>query len=54
MGRIRSHELAEAEALLAEVAAWTTDDIDALPRLYQEKAREYRQLAKAGAAEASS
>lgn len=48
MTRIRSRDLYEAEALLEEVAAWSEDEIDQLPLLYREKAREYRRLVNGG------
>lgn len=48
MPRIRSAHVAEAEDLLVEVVSWSEDDIDQLPPLYQEKAREYRRLVKDG------
>lgn len=38
----------EAEELLEEVASWSDDAISQLPRLYREKAREYRELLNAG------
>lgn len=49
MVRIRSKELAEAENLLANVCSWPEAEVDALPRFYREKAREYRGLANRGA-----
>ena len=48
MSRIRSRELYEAEELLEEVVSWSDDRIKRLPRLYREKAREYRRLANSG------
>lgn len=48
MVRIRSKDLYEAEELLAEVASWSDEEIDALPALYQEQAERYRRLANAG------
>lgn len=48
MGRIRSKELLEAEELLEKVAAWTEGEIDQLPLLHREKAREYRRLVNSG------
>ena len=48
MARIRSTELLEAEELLEEVAAWSEDEIEQLPLLYREKAREYRRLVNSG------
>jgi hypothetical protein len=40
--RIASSEVFEAEDLLEEVSSWNEEDIEELPRLYREKAREYR------------
>ena len=40
--RIASSEVFEAEELLEEVSSWSEEDIEELPRLYREKAREYR------------
>ena len=54
MTRVRSKTLHEAEKLLAEVATWSDDEIDTLPRLYQERAREYRRLLKSGQREDTS
>lgn len=48
MGRIRSRDLSEAEELLAAVATWSEADIEALPRLYREKAYAYRALVNPG------
>jgi hypothetical protein len=51
MARIRSRDLYEAEELLAEVASWSDDRVERLPKLYREKAREYRRLANQGEGE---
>ena len=48
MTRIRSKDLLEAEELLAEVASWPDARVERLPKLYREKAREYRRLANSG------
>lgn len=48
MGRVLSHELVEAENLLEEVASWSEEEMEELPRFYQEKAREYRRLMQLG------
>lgn len=48
MGRIGSGDLYEAEQLLATVAAWSDEDIKALPKFYREKAEAYRQLVNGG------
>lgn len=37
-----SSRLAEAEELLQTVNSWTEEQVEELPKLYQEKAREYR------------
>lgn len=44
MGRIQSKELYEAKELLADLSSWSDEEIEALPRFYQEKAREYQRL----------
>lgn len=48
MSRVTTREVAEAEELLAEVATWSDEEIAALPKLYREKAYEYRRLANSG------
>lgn len=48
MTRIQSKELYEADELVDEVAAWSDDEIAALPKFYREKAREYQRLANGG------
>lgn len=48
MVRIRTKRLFEAEELLEEVASWSEEEVEALPRFYREKAREYRRLVKDG------
>lgn len=48
MVRIGSKELYEAEELLAELASWSEEEIEQLPRFYREKAHEYRRLANSG------
>ena len=40
--RVASSEVFEAEDLLEELESWSDEDIEELPRLYREKAREYR------------
>jgi hypothetical protein len=54
MAHLRSKHLYEAEELLAEIASWTDDEIEALPQFYREKAREYRRLMNQGEREATS
>lgn len=48
MGRTRLQRIAEAEDLLQRVASWSPKELDELPRLYREKAIEYRQLWNSG------
>jgi len=50
MSRLLSEKLAKAEHLLEEVNSWTEEEIEELPKLYQEKAREYRSLTNSGEA----
>lgn len=54
MARIRSKEMYEAEELLAEVASWSDEEINTLPKFYRETAREYRRLANDGEQEDTS
>ena len=44
MNRVQPSEVFEAEELLAEIASWSEDEIEELPKFYREKAREYRRL----------
>jgi hypothetical protein len=48
MGRIGSRRLYEAEELLEEVASWSDEEVEALPKWYREAAERYRRLAKSG------
>lgn len=48
MARIGPPELFEAEELLEEVTSWSDEEIETLPLLYREKAREFRRLEKHG------
>jgi hypothetical protein len=48
MGRIASSEAFEAEELLDEVESWSEEEIKELPKLYREKAREFRRLRNRG------
>jgi hypothetical protein len=48
MGRITSSEVFEAEELLNEVESWSEEEIEELPKLYREKAREFRRLRNRG------
>lgn len=43
-----SQEIHEAENLLNEIKSWSEEEIEELPRFYQEKAKEYRQLLNQG------
>lgn len=44
----RLSRLAEAEELLEQVASWSEAEIEQLPKLYRERAREYRGLLQSG------
>ena len=46
--RVASSEVFEAEELLEEVRSWSEEKIEELPRLYREKAKEYRRLTQPG------
>jgi len=48
MSRIESSEFFEAEELLEEVESWSEEEIEELPKLYREKAREFRRLRNRG------
>ena len=48
MSRIASSEVFEAEELLEEVKSWSEEEVEKLPKLYQEKAREFRRLTHQG------
>ena len=48
MGRVLTRDLAEAEELLSEVQSWSEEEVESLPRLYREKAKEYRRLKNSG------
>lgn len=48
MVSLRPDELEEAASLLREVTSWSDDEIEELPKLYREKAREYRRLLQPG------
>jgi Tfp pilus assembly protein PilP len=48
MGRTLSRDLAEAEDLLEQVRSWSEKEVNQLPKLYREKAREYRELSQQG------
>lgn len=38
----------EAEELLEELESWSKEEIEELPKLYRERAREYRGLTNSG------
>jgi hypothetical protein len=44
----RLSRLAEAQELLEQVASWNETEIEQLPKLYRERAREYRRLLQSG------
>jgi hypothetical protein len=48
MGRVLSRDCFEAEELLERVQSWSEEEVEALPGLYREKAREYRRLLQQG------
>ena len=48
MTRTLSRRLYEAEELLTKVGSWSEDEIEELPKLYREKAKEYRGLLQPG------
>ena len=48
MARIASREVFEAEELLEEVESWSAQEIEELPKFYQEKARELQRLTQQG------
>lgn len=48
MARVRTKQVFEAEELLEEVASWSEEEVETLPRFYREKARKYRNLVKDG------
>ena len=41
-------ELSEAEELLNEVCSWSEAEVEELPKLYRERAREFRRLMQQG------
>jgi hypothetical protein len=44
MRRVLSERLAEAEELLEEVDSWSDEEIEELPKLYRDKAREFQRV----------
>jgi hypothetical protein len=45
---VSSSQIMEAEELLAELESWSKEEIEELPKLYRERAREYRGLVQSG------
>jgi len=45
---VLSQEIAEAEELLQEVESWSDEEVEELPKFYQDKAREFRGLTNSG------
>lgn len=41
-------EIAEAERLLEEVASWSDEEVQALPGLYRDQAKRYREQLNSG------
>ena len=48
MSQVLPRELYEVEELLEEVKSWSEEEVQRLPKLYREKAREYRRLPNPG------
>lgn len=48
MSRVSITTIAEVEELLSVVASWSEEEVEALPRLYRERAKMYRALANQG------
>ena len=44
MTRFLTEDMNEAEQLLDELSSWSKEEIEELPLLYREKAKEYRRL----------
>jgi len=44
MSRVQPSEVFEAEDLLAEIASWSDNEIEELPKFCRLKAKEYRRL----------
>jgi hypothetical protein len=44
MSRVESSEVFEAENLLEEVNSWSDEEIEGLPKLYRDKAREFQRV----------
>jgi hypothetical protein len=45
MGRIAASQVFEAEELLEEIRSWSEEEVEKLPKLYRQKAREFQELA---------
>ncbi|WP_436935722.1 hypothetical protein [Halovenus marina] len=48
MKRLSAGLLHEAEELLEKVDSWSDEELEELPKLYREKAREYQGLTQSG------
>lgn len=48
MTHVPLHHLAEADELLTEVASWSDNEIQTLPKFYRERAHRYQQLRNSG------
>lgn len=48
MGQVASSEVFEAEELLEKIESWSEEEVEELPKLYREKAREFRRLTNSG------
>jgi hypothetical protein len=48
MSRVTSSEVLEAEELLEKIESWSQSEVEELPKLYREKAKEFRRLKQQG------
>lgn len=48
MIRVLSSRLYEVEKVLEKIDSWSEEELRKLPKLYREKAREYRRLLQQG------
>lgn len=48
MDEVTYSEILEAEELLEELESWSEEEVGVLPKLYREKAREFRGLTNSG------
>ena len=44
MRNVSVEQINEAENLLEEIESWSEEEVEELPKLYREKAREFRRL----------